>query len=96
MSSLMMGAHARYDGALRSESCCSLQAISWQVNQCLWREPPGTIHSGRSLLENVSIAPDQIPRESHHVLEKHSDEVCGSDNVEPASDCQRLVASMMI
>jgi len=51
------------------------QAISWQMSQCLWRESAGEMSSSRSLLENVSLAPDRIPRETHHVLEKHSDEV---------------------
>ena len=51
------------------------QASSWQVSQCLSRENGGSSLSGRSLLEDASVCRDEIPRSTHLILEKHSDEV---------------------
>lgn len=49
------------------------QALLWQTNQCLHYAASG-LH-GCSLLEDLSGASDDIPRETRRVLDKHDDEV---------------------
>ena len=50
------------------------QAVLWQTSQCFDQQSFCT-SSSSSLFEDFSCSRNVIPRETHHILEKHSDEV---------------------
>ena len=50
------------------------QAVLWQTSQCFDQQSSCT-SSSSSLFEDFSCSRNVIPRETHHILEKHSDEV---------------------
>ena len=50
------------------------QAVHWQTSQCFDQQSFCT-SSSASLFEDFSCSRNVIPRETHHILEKHSDEV---------------------
>jgi len=50
------------------------QAVLWQTSQCFDQQSFCT-SSSSSLFEDFSCSRNVIPRETHHILDKHSDEV---------------------
>ena len=50
------------------------QAVLWQTSQCFDQQSFCT-SSSPSLFEDFSCSRNVIPRETHHILDKHSDEV---------------------